>query len=182
MVSGGDIRVGNIIKYNNKLYNVTNTMHVKPGKGGAFNQVTCQGVFHDHKIELRLRVEEKVERVNIFEKNVVCINKNEDSAQFIDTENADDFNIMKDDINFFDFLIEGMEVFLLTNDDNDKLGIRLPKQVEMVVKETPEGVKGGEKNAILINGSVIKVPQYIETGETIVVSLMEDKPSFKSRI
>ena len=38
-ILGNEIKPGMIIEHNNDLWEVLKTQHVKPGKGGAFNQV-----------------------------------------------------------------------------------------------------------------------------------------------
>ena len=38
-ILGNEIKSGMIIEHNNDLWSVLKTNHVKPGKGGAFNQV-----------------------------------------------------------------------------------------------------------------------------------------------
>jgi elongation factor P len=51
MINGNQVRVGNVLEYKGKLVVVRRAQAVKPGKGGAFNQVelkdirtgTCQG-------------------------------------------------------------------------------------------------------------------------------------------
>ena len=43
-ISANEIRVGIIIEHNNDLWEVLKTQHVKPGKGGAFNQVELKSI------------------------------------------------------------------------------------------------------------------------------------------
>ena len=38
-IEGNQIRIGNILEVNNKLWRVTKTQHTQPGKGGAYHQV-----------------------------------------------------------------------------------------------------------------------------------------------
>ena len=38
-ISANEIKVGMIIEYKEDYWTVLKTQHVKPGKGGAFNQV-----------------------------------------------------------------------------------------------------------------------------------------------
>ena len=43
-ISGNEIKNGMIIEHNNDLWEVLKTQHVKPGKGGAFNQVEMKSI------------------------------------------------------------------------------------------------------------------------------------------
>ena len=38
-INGNAVRVGNVIEHNGRLWVTVKTQAVKPGKGGAFNQV-----------------------------------------------------------------------------------------------------------------------------------------------
>ena len=43
-ILGNEIKPGMIIEHKNDLWSVLKTQHVKPGKGGAFNQVELKNV------------------------------------------------------------------------------------------------------------------------------------------
>ena len=45
-ISANDIKVGNILEINNKLWRVLKIEHTKPGKGGAFVQAEMKGRWH----------------------------------------------------------------------------------------------------------------------------------------
>ena len=38
-ISANEIKVGMLIEYKNDLWEILKSQHVKPGKGGAFNQI-----------------------------------------------------------------------------------------------------------------------------------------------
>lgn len=56
-ISANDIKVGNILEMENKLWKVLKTEHTKPGKGGAFVQVELKDISHGTKRNERLRSE-----------------------------------------------------------------------------------------------------------------------------
>ena len=43
-ISVNEIKTGMIVEHNNDLWEVLKTQHVKPGKGGAFNQVEMKSI------------------------------------------------------------------------------------------------------------------------------------------
>ena len=43
-ILGNEIKPGMIIEHKDDLWSVLKTQHVKPGKGGAFNQVELKSV------------------------------------------------------------------------------------------------------------------------------------------
>lgn len=44
MINGNQVRVGNVLEYKGKLVVVRRAQAVKPGKGGAFNQVELKDI------------------------------------------------------------------------------------------------------------------------------------------
>ena len=57
-----------IIEHKNDLWNVLKTQHVKPGKGGAFNQVELKSIIKGTKLNERFRSSENVEKAEVDEK------------------------------------------------------------------------------------------------------------------
>ena len=43
-ISGNEIKPGMILNHDNDQWEVIKTQHVKPGKGGAFNQVELKSI------------------------------------------------------------------------------------------------------------------------------------------
>ena len=43
-IEGNQIKIGNILEVNNKLWRVTKTQHTQPGKGGAYLQVEMKAL------------------------------------------------------------------------------------------------------------------------------------------
>ena len=60
-ITANEIKPGMIIEHKNDLWNVLKTQHVKPGKGGAFNQVELKSVLKGTKLNERFRSNENVE-------------------------------------------------------------------------------------------------------------------------
>ena len=67
-IYASEIRVGMLIEYKDDLWQVLKTQHVKPGKGGAFNQVELKSVIKGTKLNERFRSSETVEKTEVEEK------------------------------------------------------------------------------------------------------------------
>ena len=70
-ITANEIKPGMIIEHKNDLWNVLKTQHVKPGKGGAFNQVELKSVIKGTKLNERFRSSESVEKAEVDEKNLI---------------------------------------------------------------------------------------------------------------
>ena len=68
-ILGNEIKPGMILDHDNDQWEVIKTQHVKPGKGGAFNQVELKSLIKDTKRNERFRSSDNVERVVLEDKN-----------------------------------------------------------------------------------------------------------------
>ena len=64
-INANEIRVGMLIEYKSDLWEVVKIQHVKPGKGGAFNQVEMKSINSGTKINERFRSSESVEKATV---------------------------------------------------------------------------------------------------------------------
>ena len=64
-INVNEIKVGMLLEYKNDLWQVLKTQHVKPGKGGAFNQVEMKSINNGTKINERFRSSENIEKASI---------------------------------------------------------------------------------------------------------------------
>ena len=67
-IDGNQIKVGNILKINSRLWKVLKTQHTQPGKGGAYLQAEMKELKENTKMNERFRSSENVERAILDEK------------------------------------------------------------------------------------------------------------------
>ena len=67
-ILGNEIKPGMIIEHKNDLWEVLKTQHVKPGKGGAFNQVEIKSLNKNTKLNERFRSSDTVEKASLLMK------------------------------------------------------------------------------------------------------------------
>ncbi len=173
-ISANEIKNGMIIEHNNDLWEVLKTQHVKPGKGGAFNQVEMKSINKNTKLNERFRSSDNVERAIVEEVQFNFLYEDKGDFFFIDNKTFDQISLKKDLIGEkHKFLVEGLEVTLgIYNDIPIK--IDLPKQIQCKIESTDAAIKGqtaasSYKPALLENGTNILVPPFIESGDQILV-------------
>ena len=66
-INASEIRVGMLLEYENDLWQVLKTQHVKPGKGGAFAQIEMKSINKNTKMNERFRSSETVEKASLEE-------------------------------------------------------------------------------------------------------------------
>ena len=167
-----EIKPGMIIEHKDDLWNVLKTQHVKPGKGGAFNQVELKSIIKGTKLNERFRSSESIEKAEVDEKKFNFLYSDENSCYFMDNETYEQLNVATNNVGELkNFLIGGMNVDLIF-DDSEVLDIRLPSHVILEVIETEPGFKGNtatgaNKPATLETGYVLNVPLFIDEGDKL---------------
>ncbi|HKD22331.1 MAG TPA: elongation factor P, partial [Rhizomicrobium sp.] len=151
------------------------TQAVKPGKGGAYNQVELKNIISGTKLNQRFRSDEAVEEVYLEKKDFQYLYANGDMLTFMDMENYDQIEIDRGFVGEqVDFLQDGMKVLVQTYEGRP-IGIKLPQHVTLEVVEADPVLKGGTaapsyKSAVLENGLKIQVPPFINAGTKVIVS------------
>lgn len=177
-INGNEIRPGNVIEHKGGLWIAVKTQAVKPGKGGAFNQVELKNLIDGTKLNERFRASETVERARLEQKDYQFLYAEGDMLTFMDTETYDQISLPTDFIGErASFLQDGMTV-VVESHEGKPIGISLPDQVTLEVVEAEPVVKGqtaasSNKPAVLENGIRVMVPPFVHTGEKIVVDTNE---------
>ena len=173
MINAQDIKIGTCIRMDNKLYFCIDFLHVKPGKGNTFMRVKLKDVVNGYVLERRFNIGEKLEDVRV-ERRPFQFSYNEgDHYHFLNQETWDDVTIDKDLITGVDFLKEGMVIEVVSDASTETvLFAELPVKVELQVTYTEPGIKGDTatntlKPATVETGAEVRVPLFINTGETI---------------
>ena len=174
-ITGNEISPGTLIEFNGGLWIAVKTQKVKPGKGGAYNQVELKNVTQGTKLNQRFRSDETVEEIYLEKKDFQFLYASGDMLTFMDMETYDQIELVADFVgDQARFLQDGMKT-LVQLYDGKPIGIKLPVQVTLAVTEAEPVLKGGTaapsyKGAVLENGMKIQVPPFVEAGEKIVVA------------
>ena len=173
-ILGNEIKPGMIIEHNNDLWSVLKTQHVKPGKGGAFNQIELKNVKKGTKLNERFRSNDTVERAILDDKKFNFLYEDENNCHFMDQTNFEQIQINKSLLGEKSKLLrENMEVNVQFYEDQ-ALSIDLPISVELMIESTDARIKGqtassSYKPAKLENGINVMVPPFINSGDKIIL-------------
>jgi len=170
-----DIKPGNVLEYQGKLWLVLKRELVQPGKGGAFAQVEMRDLRGGTKLNDRFRTQETVERVRLDDKEMQFLFMENGQATFMDNDTFEQISIPTEMIGDpADFLRDGMVCNVMLH-EGAPLSVELPPSVVMEVVEADPVVRGqtassSYKPGKLDNGRRVMIPPYIEAGTRIVVS------------
>ena len=171
-INTNEIKIGMLLEHKGDLWEVLKTQHVKPGKGGAFNQVEMKSLNNGTKLNERFRSSENIEKASVEEKKFSFLYEDRNEFYFMDSKTFDQINLSERIIgNKKKILTENLLVDIGFFNDQP-IFIKLPNQVDAEILETEVAIKGqtassSYKPAILKNGIKIQVPPFINTGDTI---------------
>ena len=170
-----DVKPGNVLEHQGKLWLVVKRELIQPGKGGAFAQIEMRDLRSGNKTNERFRTQETVERVRLDEKEMQFLYFDGTQATFMDSETFEQVTVVKDMIGEpADFLAEGMMCQLQVY-EGEPMSVTIPQTVIMTVVEADPVVKGqtassSYKPGKLENGRRVLIPPHVEAGTKIVVN------------
>ena len=185
MINVNDLKVAMTIEMDGNIYTVLELGHVKPGKGAAFVTAKLKNLRTGSIIEERFNAGTKVEAARIEKKDMQYLYEMSGTYYFMNMETYDQIELSKDNLgDDAKYLKENLMVNI-TFYEGEVLGLSLPDKIEYVITHSEPAVKGNTssgamKDATLENGMTIKVPLFIEEGETILITTKDGKYSSRA--
>lgn len=156
------------------------------GRGGSkIYKLRCTDLTTGARVDERYKSDDFLDTVEMNKRNISFSYVDGDEYIFMDNEDYSQFVFkqadIEDELLFITEDIQGMQVVLV---DGTAVAIEMPSSVEMVIEETDPSIKGASasartKPARFATGLVVQVPEYIATGERVIVNTTERK--FMSR-
>lgn len=174
MIKATQIRKGNIILLNDKLYRVEEMDHVTPGKGQAVVQTKIRDLNDMTIRNYRFRSSESVERVVLENKEISFSYQDGDNYIFMDNETYDQISLSEEFVGDAAKYLKDGENYVLESFQGSPMNITPPMTMEFEVVETEISIKGATvqasyKPAKLDNGMEVMVPSFIETGNVLKI-------------
>jgi elongation factor P len=179
-----DLRPGMAIKLDGNLFVITQFQHVTPGNLRAFIQVKIKNLSSGSIIEKRLRSGEDVERIDLDRREMEYLYTDSSGHVFMDTQNYEQLTLPDDLVGESMKFVKPNTMVTVMVADGNPISIELPSTVDLLVTDTPPGIKGATatnqlKEATLETGLKTRVPPFIEIGETVRISTADG--SYNSR-
>ena len=175
MINSQDIKNGTCIRLDGKLYFVIEFLHVKPGKGNTFMRTKLKDVVDGYVLERRFNIGEKLEDVRVYRRPYQNLYQEGEDYIFMNQETFEQIPIAKELINGVDFMKESEIVEVVSDASTETvLYADVPTKVVLKITYTEPGLKGDTatntlKPATVETGATVRVPLFINEGETIEV-------------
>lgn len=175
MANTSDIKNGLCLNHNGKLVQIVEFQHVKPGKGPAFVRTKMRVIETGKILDFTFSAGHKIEIVRIENREYQYLYQEGESYVFMNSETFEQVNIAPSMVEKPEFLTEGMLCQILFHaEEETPLVLELPMHIISEVTYTEPGVKGDTatntmKPATIATGAEVRVPLFVDTGETIKI-------------
>lgn len=145
---------------------------VKPGKGQAFSRVKLKNLKTGKTIERTFKSGDSIEAADVIETDMQYLYDDGQDWYFMDPETFEQINANDSAVREAKPWLKEQDICSVTLHDGVPILVLPPNHVELKVVETDPGLRGdtatgGTKPATLETGAVVKVPLFIEEGETL---------------
>lgn len=174
LVPATQLRVGMVVMHNNDLHRIMELTHVTPGNWRGFVRTKLRNLRSGLQTEHRFRSEDKVDRITLEQLEMEYLYQSGDDFFFMNSENYDQLSLTKEALgDSVNYLISNLKIKVDYHEGNP-VGIALPKTVDLQITDTPPSMKSATvtnelKPATTETGLVVRVPSFLEIGETIRV-------------
>jgi elongation factor P len=183
MPKASELKKGFAIESSGKTLLIKDIEITTPGgRGGAkIYKLRCTDLATGARADERFKSDDVVETVDMFKRNVAFSYVDGDEYIFMDNEDYSQFTFkqaeIEDELQFVTEEIQGLQVILI---NGNPVGLELPASVELVIEETDPSIKGASasartKPARFSTGLTVQVPEYIATGDRVVINTAERK-------
>ena len=174
MANTSDFKNGLVLKIDNKLQQIVEFQHVKPGKGPAFVRTKLKDVVTGKVTDKTFNAGVKVDTATVDRRDMTFLYRDGEDYVLMDEKTYDQINLAP-------HLLGDPARFLLENTtvqvsfhEGEPLFAELPVSVDLTVAQTDPGLQGdrstgGTKPATLETGAEIQVPLFLETGNVVKV-------------
>ncbi len=169
-----EFKSGLKILLDNDPYAIVENEMVKPGKGQAFNRVRVRNLKTGRTIERTFKSGDSVEAADVVDTDMQYLYADSDFWHFMVPDNFEQYAAGAAAVgDNAQWLKEGTTC-IVTLWNNVPLQVTPPPHIELKVVETDPGLRGdtatgGQKPAKLETGAVVRVPLFINEGETVRV-------------
>jgi elongation factor P len=168
------VKVGMVIVHNGDLWKVVSRQHVAPGNWRAMVQTKLKNLKTGSQIEQRFNANENVERAILEQHKMEYLYNEGDMYHFMNTENYEQLTLSAEVLgDYVKFLQPNCHVQVDMYEEK-AVGIELPQMMIFKVTEADPAIKRATasaqfKNATLENGLVVRVPSFVEAGDSVKV-------------
>lgn len=169
-----DVRNGLKILIDGDPYVIVDSEFIKPGKGQAFTRIRIRNLKNGRVVERSMKSSDSVEGADVMDTNMQYLYNDGEFWHFMQPESFEQLSADEVAVGDAAKWLSEQDMCIVTLWNGAPLSVTPPNFVELEIVETDPGLRGdtatgGTKPAKLTTGAVVRVPLFIEQGETVKV-------------
>lgn len=174
MIDAGELRRGNVLRLDGKLFELLEFRHQKIGRGSAQVRLRMRDLKTGAITERVNQASQRYERVRLDQQPVQYLYEDPAGFHFLNMETYDEMILSQVDVGqVARYLVDSLELTIVLF-EGLPLGLEPPITVDMPVTEAEPGVRGdtatgATKVAKLSTGLEVQVPLFVNVGDVIKV-------------
>lgn len=175
MATISDLSRGNYVRYNGEILQIEELQHRTPGNLRAFYQVKMRNIRNGKVAENRFRPGDTIELMSVETKEYQYLYADGESLVCMDNQSYEqiylDKALLGESVNY---IKEGVTLLIVFENGTNPISADAPAHVTMTISYTEPGLQGDTatrtlKAATLENGTEIRVPLFINTGDNVKI-------------
>ena len=167
-----EMRKGQTVKIDGKLYAIVDYQHVKLGKGGAVYQTKLKNLIDGSTQNVRLRAEENIEEAYLDRRTYEYLYSSGSEHVLMDTTNYEQISLDDDAFGDGPQYLKPNTQLQVSMYQGKPVIVALPNTVDLKVTEAPPEIRGATatnqpKRVTLETGLVVSAPPFIKVGDII---------------
>ncbi len=172
--SSNDFRNGLKIMFEGEPYSIESSEFVKPGKGQAFARVKMRRLLTGSRVEKTFKSTDTAEGADVMDLTLNYSYTDGDFYYFMHPETFEQYQVEAKILTDIIKWLQDNAECIVTLWNGRAIAVMPPNFIEAEITDTDPGLKGdtagtGGKPATLTTGAVVKVPLFVQIGETIRV-------------
>lgn len=174
-VIASQLRKGNVVDIDGRLYVVLTAQNFHPGKGTPVTQVDMRRISDGVKVSERWKTTDSVERAHVEEKEYDFLYEDGEGYHFMEPESFEQVTVGADVMGDNKvYLSDGIRCYLKLH-EGVVIALEPPQKITVEIEETEPVVKGqtassSYKPAMCGNGLRVMVPPHVSAGTRIVIN------------
>ena len=169
-----EMKKGQSVKVDDKLYIIVDYQHVKLGKGGAIFQTKLKSMTDGNIRDIRLRSEENIEEAYLDKRSYEYLYSSPGEHVLMDMETFDQISLDDDAFGEGPKYLKPNTKLQVSMYEGKPVVVSLPNTVDLEVADTAPEIKGATatnqyKPATMETGLVVSVPPFIKVGEKLKI-------------
>ena len=174
MVNVTELRAGNFFIEDGNIYQVQDILLNKTAMRKMVAKVKVKNMRTGAMTEMAKNSGYMIETIRLDKRQMQYLYDTGDALCFMDQETYEQIELSKDRLSWEIQFLKGEEIVDITSYEGEILGITLPAKVALQITDCEPAIRGDTvnkamKDAILETGLKVRVPLFIENGETILV-------------